>query len=206
MATDNEATSTGPNPQDRMAKARAAKQAKAQQPDVSAVLAAMQAQIASLTSQLADQKADSNPNLIPVPQATDKLRPGTYVVVGLDANGKDVYGKVRWTREWVDKTYVPLTFTPNRSMDIAPHGIPYRVNAETEITVPSIVKDIYDGVLKGERDHAARYRPLSAVEASEVDARAAAEPGTKQWSRVTRVGFGLNIPDVAEAATDAPTV
>ena len=208
MAENTEATSERTEPSDRMAKARAAKKQKAavsSPEDIAALLAAFhtqQAQINDLTAALAQKRDDHDKKtaLDPIPAPSEDLRPGTYIKVGVDATGHDIMGKVRWTKEWIEKTYAPVTFTPNRNMTVGPHGISYILTAEIEATVPSIVKDTYDSVIKQEREQAARYRPLTAAEASEVDARASAEPGTKQWSRVSRVGFGLNIPDVADSS------
>lgn len=214
LAEHTEATSERTEPSDRMAKARAAKKQRAtitSSDDIAALLAAFktqQEQIDSLKAALAEKREDHDGKTLldPVPAPSEDLRPGTYVKVGTDTAGKDIMGKVRWTREWIAKTYPTVTFTPNRGMVVAPHGISYTLVAEAEATVPSIVKDTYDSVIRQEREHAARYRAMSAAEQADVDARANAEPGTKQWSRVTRVGFGLAIPEVADSVPDAPAV
>lgn len=211
MAENTDATSERTEPSDRMAKARAAKKQKAtpSADDIAALLAAFntqQDQIDSLKAALAQKREDDDKRtaLTVVPEPSEELRPGTYVKVGTDNAGKDMMGKVRWTREWIAKTYAPVTFTPNRGMDIGPHGIQYTVTADVETTVPSIVKDIYDSVLKQEREHNIRYRPLSGNESSDVDVRAQAEPGSKQWVRVTKVGHGLSMPDVPDSTPEAP--
>lgn len=200
MAETDEPTSTGPKAQDKMAKARAAKAAKAQ-PDMSAMFELMQRQINDLTAALAEKREadDKKATLAAIPEPSDELRPGTYVQQGVDSFGAPILGKVRWTREWIEKTYAPVTFTPNRSMIVAPHNVSYTLSADVETTVPGIVKDIYDAVIKQEREQVTKYRPLSANETSDVDARANNEPGTKQWSRVYRSGYGLSIPETPDS-------
>lgn len=157
--------------------------------------AALQAKIAELEAQLANR----SPILQPTPASNPDLPPGSYVEVGIDTNGKTVLAKVRWTRADVESKYPAVTFEPRRSMLVQPHGVPYQLVADTEITVPKIVKDIYMDVLRVEKEQETRYPALTATEAMEIDARAAAEPGSKQWSRVVRYAGGLAI-----AETDTP--
>ena len=190
MAKNAEATSEGTEPS-------LADQIKRQQNQIDALMAL-------LAAKTGPRKIEAN--LAPVPEPSEELRPGTYVQRGVDAFGAPVMGKVRWTKDWIEKTYAPVTFTPNRSMIVAPHNISYTLSADVETTVPCIVKDLYDGVIRQEREQAAKYRPLTATEQADVDARANAEPGTKQWSRVTRVGFGLNIPDVPDSTPEAAPI
>lgn len=142
---------------------------------------------------IAERTNKQLPTLATVPEATEALRPGTYVQVGIDASGTPIMGKVRWTREWITKTYPQVTFTPTRSMRVAPHGIAYDLAAEYEITVPQIVKDLYDDVRRQEADHNYRYRPLAAAEDADLAVKANELPGTKQWSRLYRAGYGLQV-------------
>lgn len=152
--------------------------------------------VAALRRELAELKAErfdkQQATLAPVPAPSEQLRPGSYVEIGRDSSGAPVIGKVRWTRDWIEKTYAMVTFIPMRAMTINPHGISYRVEAETETTVPSIVKSIYDDVIRGERARQAATSPLSAQETSNIDAAATEAPGP-HWSRLYRMTGGLDV-------------
>lgn len=167
---------------------------------------ALKAQIEALKSALhTAEKREATLTIIPL--ASEEVRPGTYVQVGVDATNGPIMGKVRWTRDWITKTYPAVTFTPARSMHVAPHGVGYDLGAEMEVTVPQIVKDIYDDVRRQESDHNIRYRTLSATEDSELAAKANEQPGTKQWSRLYRAGYGLAVrPPEGPTPVEAPVV
>lgn len=168
---------------------------------------ALKALVASLEKALKSERVEREPTLAPVPQASEEIRPGTYVRVGTDATNAPIMGKVRWTREWIARTYPAVTFTPARSMVVAPHGISYNLGAEIEVTVPQIVKDIYDDVRKQEQDHNIRYRTLAASEDAELAVRANEMPGTKQWSRLYKAGYGLGVrvPEAEQQAETPPS-
>jgi hypothetical protein len=151
-------------------------------------------ELATLRNERAElQAAKREPTLAPIPPASEERHPGTYVQVGIDASEAPIMGKVRWTKEWIARTYPAAVFTPDRSITISPHGVSYHLGAGIEVSVPQIVKDIYDDVRKAERDHTIRYRTLSATEDGELAARANEMPGTKQWSRLYRAGYGLQV-------------
>jgi hypothetical protein len=150
-------------------------------------LAALRAERAELIA------AKREPTLAPIPAASDERRPGSYFQVGVDASDAPIMGKIRWTKEWIARTYPAATWTPDRSITISPHGVRYDLGAGIEVTLPQIVKDIYDDVRRAERDHTIRYRTLSAVEDAELAAKANEMPGTKQWSRLYRAGYGLQV-------------
>jgi uncharacterized coiled-coil protein SlyX len=185
-ATDN----TVPTPQKR--KPGRPKKVTTENTDV----AELRRMVANLQDALLQQGAErfdkQQATLAAVPPPSEELKPGSYVEIGKDSSGAPVIGKVRWTRAWVERTYGPVTFTPMRSMTINPHGISYRVEAETETTVPSIVKSIYDEVIRGERAVQASTKPLSAQETSNIDAQANEAPGP-HWSRLYRTSGGLNV-------------
>lgn len=153
--------------------------------------AALKAKIAELEAQLSDR----SPVLQPTPASSPDLPPGSYVEVGTDTNGKAIFAKVRWTRADIERTYTPVTFEPRRTLLVQPHGVPYQLVANEEITVPKIVKDIYQDVLRVEKEQELRYPPQTAQEIMEIDAKAAADPGAKIWSRVVRYAGGLDIAD-----------
>lgn len=199
MTEQNEATSAGPNPQKR-GPGRPKKSVSAS-PDLSELMALLKAQakqIEALQTNALEQGKQrfeqQEATLAPVPAATEELRPGTYVQIGVDGSGAPIVNKVSWTRDWIAKVYIPITFTPQRTMTIGPHGIPYQLTADVETTVPKIVKDIYDGALQSERNMNLATRPLSMAESSAIDERAMEQPGSKQWSRLYRLaGGGLNV-------------
>ena len=193
MATDIEATTEdGPTPLKESAtqvKRKPGRPKKAPS-DNSALFELMQKQINNLTEKLAEKQLAS---LATLPAPTEEMRPGTYLEIGKDSSGAPILGKVRWNKSWIEKIYAPVTFTPNRSMDVGPHGIQYHVEAEVEATVPSIVKSLYDEALRIEKARNNATKPLSAQEVSDIDARANEQPGSKQYSRLYRLAGGLNV-------------
>lgn len=211
MTNENEATSVeGPNPPDRMAKARAAKAAKAKvvttQDSRDELIAQMAQQIANLQSAVLEQGKQrferQEATLAPIPAASAEVKPGSYRQIGLDANGAPIMGKVRWTRPIIEATYESVTFVPRRNMVVGPHGISFNLIGNEPNTVPGIVKDIYDAVIEQETQQFARTKPLTAAERSDIDSRASEAPG-KHWSRVYRAGYGLTVRQ--EQAEAAPT-
>lgn len=175
---------------DRMAKARAAKAAKAKQPKTDDTMASL---ILDLQRQITELKSASVPMTIPdAPPPSQDNPPGTYVKVFEDKQGNTMYRKVHWTRPAVAAAYPAVTFTPNETMEILPHGVKYIVTADVEITVPSIVKDIYDVQRKQRLAEAQMYR-FRPEESNEVAARAVQQFGTRQWSRVSRLGVGIDV-------------
>ncbi len=205
MTDETRATSVGPNPSkskaaQNMERARAAKAAKKAAELVSdsrdELIEQLTKQVSNLQTAVlqmgAERSQKQEATLAPIPGPSPELPPGTYFQVGIDAAGAPIMGKVPWTREVLEKTYIPVTFTPMRTMDFGPHGVHYHVDAGVEATVPKIVKDFYDEALKGEAADRAKYRPIGATEAYELAARAAEAPG-KHWSRLYRAGTGLDV-------------
>jgi len=196
-----------------MAKARAAKAAKKQEVvdettiSASEVMAAMAKQIAALQSAVLEQGKQrfekQEATLEPIPPASEELRPGTYIQQGIDAAGAPIMGKVRWTKQWIEKTYEPVTFVPRRNMVVGPHGISYTLVGGETNTVPGICKDIYDAVIKQEAEQNLRYRPIAPDEAYDLASRAAQAPG-KHWSRPYLAGRGLNVRTEESAPEAAP--
>lgn len=176
--------------------------------DLEALIHAQAKQIANLQSALLEQGARQierqEATLAPIPAASEDLPPGSYIKLGIDASGAPIMGKVRWTKPLIDSTYPAVTFTPMRDFTCGPHGVIYRVEPGKETTVPSIVKDLYDGAILEEKKMEAAYKPWSATERAELDARAAETPGVGQRSRLARVGAGLNVHAV-EQQTPEPT-
>lgn len=166
--------------------------------------AAMAKQIANLQAALLEQGARQaerqQATLTPIPPPTESLPPGSYFKQGIDASGAPIMGKVRWTKPVIEATYPPVTFTPLRGMTVGPHGVIYRMDPGIETTVPSIVKDLYDGAIRAEDAERVRTRPMTAAERSDLDARAMEAPG-RHMSRLARVGYGLNVqqPDTGSA-------
>lgn len=184
-------------------------------PDMNVVVAELREQLAVLQrAQLASQASTADridsverkATLDIIPAASEAQPPGTYIKLGVDASGAPIMGKVRWNRDAIEKAYPKVTFVPMRDFTCGPHGILYRVVPGIETTVPSIVYDLYMGAMRTEKEMEDRYRPLSALERSEIDAQAAATPGVGVKSRFARVGAGLNVhaaDDIAQAAKAA---
>lgn len=167
---------------------------------------ALLAKIAELEAMLRTERSSERQTILAtIPVASEENHPGTYVQVGVDASGTPLMGKVRWNREWIARTYPKVTFTPAQNLRVAPHGVSYDLAAEREITVPQIVKDLYDQVRKEQADHNIRYRTLTASEDSELAIAANEQPGTKQWSRLYRAGYGLQVrvPEATPVETPA---
>jgi hypothetical protein len=163
-------------------------------PDATSLIAALQEQVLALQEALAVRAETKQlASLAAVPSPSEELKPGTYVEIGRDSSGAPILGKVAWTRDWIERTYEPVTFIPARTMTVAPHGISYRLEQGEPNTVPSIVRAIYEDCMRSERAMALSTRPLSAAEVSDIDARASEAPGTKQWSRLYRSGYGLAV-------------
>lgn len=191
MATDNEATDSVPTPQKR--KPGRPKKVTTD----TANIAELQRMVANLQDALLNRGSQEverqKATLEAVPAPTEELRPGTYVSIGQDSSGAPILGKVSWTRAWIEKVYAPVTFTPNRSMDLGPHGIQYHVDADVETTVPSIVKSLYDDAIRSDKMIQSATKPLTAQEIADIDSRANEAPGTKQYSRLYRLAGGLNV-------------
>lgn len=180
---------------------------KVKAPESGAILALVEEQakkIADLQSMLLAQGAQAmerqKATLDPIPPASDERKPGSYVVLGRDSSGAPIMGKVRWTKQAIEETYPPVTFVPMRDFTCGPHGIVYRVEPGKQTTVPSIVHDLYVEALRVEKEMEDRYKPWSAMERAELDARAAEAPGVGQRSRLARVGGGLNVHAADDAA------
>ncbi len=190
---------------------------KTKAPDMEQVVRDLQEQIAIMQrAALANQAANADrfdrvqqkATLDLIPEASPQRPPGSYIQIGLDASGAPIIGKVRWTKSIIEETYPEVTFVPIREFTCYPHGVAYRVEASKQVTVPSIVKDLYDTALRVEKEMEDKYRPLSAIERAELDARASEQPGVGQRSRVYRIGAGLNVhaaSDLADAAKAAET-
>lgn len=182
-------------------------------PDMAQVVKDLQDQIANMQkAALANQahQADrfeqmqQKATLDPIPVASEVQPPGSYVKLGIDASGAPIMGKVRWTKEIIENTYPPVTFVPMRDFTCGPHGILYRVEPGIETTVPSIVKDLYDGAIKTEKQEWDKYKPMSPTEHAELTARAQETPGTGHRSRLARVGAGLNVHGSDTPAVETP--
>ena len=81
----------------------------------------------------------SAPNTSPKGVPGGALLPGTILNRGLPTESK-----VHWTRRAIEETYGKVTFTPNETIPVCVNGVTYQLSADREITVPSIVKDVYD--------------------------------------------------------------
>lgn len=191
--TDEEQTPQ-PAPTDRMAKARAVKKEqqqgkKAAMVDATALILDLQRQISELREAA---KAAVVPMTIPsAPEPSEENRPGSYVKVFEDKAGNAMYQKVHWNKSWIERSYDMVTFTPNESMKVLPHGVKYDLLGGVEVTVPTVVKKIYEDSIRGRENMTKAYRSWRPEETADVHARAVDNPGTRQWSRVARLGVGI---------------
>lgn len=185
-----------PRPTDRMAKAREVKaqrqkEAKEQMVPVSVVLD-LQRRIAEME---ASMKSTAPMTIPPAPQPSEEHRPGSYVKVYEDKAGNAMYQKVHWNKSWIERTYDQVTFTPGESMAVLPHGVRYDLVGGVETTVPRIVKKLYDDSIRQRENMTKAYRSWRPEETADVHARAVDNPGTRQWSRVARLGVGIVVGD-----------
>lgn len=136
-----------------------------------------------------------------LPQAVG-LKPGQYVNIA-PANESPDLRKVRWTRSNIESTYTAVEFIPIIDIVVAPHGIPWSLQASTPVTVPSIVRDLHDSEVYRRRHQYDRYRPESPMEILESIQRSKETPGHQVWGRVHLVGHGLAMgAEQAEPATE----
>ncbi len=86
-------------------------------------------------------------------------------VSGIRVPGSVIGGrKTPWTVADMDWEYGIVTFTPERTIPITPHGIKFQLYAGREMTCPGIVKTIYEQSLKAERDALRQLPPEIIVE------------------------------------------
>lgn len=194
MSDSNEPTTTSPN-----APKKRGRPAKVKPEDgvLASLIEGMQRQITQLQTALAEKNAEAAAKVTvpPAPEASPERAPGSYVEVARDHAGAPVYRKVRWTKPAIAKAYPSVTFEPRVTIDVAPHGVTYHLIANQEVTVPSIVKDVYQQSIREQEARTNAYRPVSIQEKSDLETRAKMEMGTRQWSRVERLGVGLLVAD-----------
>ena len=146
--TDNANEPTAPSPN---APKRGRPFGKKQTSEASAILA-LQQQLADLRAEIAATPIVSDQYVTPGPEAKVGQRPGEYVEEGKDpGTGRPILKKLRWSRPMIESRYPSVTFTPMKDMDVRPHGITrgeWKLAAGQEITVPSIVKDLYENSMR----------------------------------------------------------
>ena len=59
--------------------------------------------------------------------------------------------KVPWTQRDMDEVYGKVTFTPRSDTPVTVNGVRFYLKQDEEITVPSIVKDVYEDHLRMQR-------------------------------------------------------
>lgn len=74
--------------------------------------------------------------------------PGTIV-----DRGKPSARKVPWTRGYLKTAFPQVTFVPEETIPITVQGITFQLIADQEVTVPSVVRGIYDDHRKAMRRH-----------------------------------------------------
>lgn len=174
--------------------------------DLAELLRKVDALAGELASVKSEQAARIEASIPSAPPASENAPPGTMVEVGKDAFGAPIYRKVRWSKEWIAKTYPPKTFVPRRTMTVAPHGVQYSLVLDEEVTVPSIVKDYHDEVFRQEKVEKEKYRPISMEEDSSLVRAALSNPGVPAYSRVFRLAStGLAIPEQEQPEPEQKT-
>lgn len=151
------------------------------------LLRAQAQEIDELRNRLAQALAEKQEKVADSP----KLQPGEVMQVGQDPGKQPIYSKVRWTRRDLEKKYPPVTFAPERSMIVAPHGVRYELVVGRTITVPAAVKEVHDDITYRERQQQFIYRPWTGAELDELNRRAYEQPGQWHPSRVAKLGVGF---------------
>lgn len=149
------------------------------------------------------EKAEDIEITADLPQAQG-LQPGQYVNVGAPNQAPDLR-KVRWTKAAIEKAYQPVTFVPLINVTVAPHGIPYGLRRNQQVTVPSIVRDLHDTEFHHQEHQFDRYRTESPMEVLEGIQRSKENPGVPIWGRLHITGHGLDLGPEQQQAAVPPT-
>jgi len=203
---------SAPPKTDRMAKARAAKAAKAKSGTKSApkqndaVLAALIERMAARIALLEQENHDRVAGLdVEITTATPGAprQPGTYVQVGpLD---KPNLQKVRWTKDDAERLFKMVDFIPEQGMTVSWQGLKYDLVRRVKVHVPSFVQDLHDAEVYRLDHMNDAYRPVSLAEHAAAAQRAMENPGVPIWTRLAIIpGGGLDMGEPAEAATAKP--
>ena len=130
-------------------------------------------------------------------------RPGEYVEDGKDpATGRTSYRKRRWSRAEIERCYPAVTFLPMVSMPVKPHGITkngWELVAGQPITVPSIVKDLYQNSVDSIVRQTAAYPGATAAQEKDIFDAALKAKGP-HYTPVKHVGFGWSESALIAAA------
>ena len=133
-------------------------------------------------------------------------RPGEIYEDGKDpTTGRPIYRKRRWSRADILKQYEPVTFVPMLTIPVRPHGVikGWELIAGVTITVPSIVKDIYDGTMLTIRKQTEGYPGYN-----ESQERQAFEATRKSkgphFTPIKHVDYGWNEKALAAASDLSP--
>lgn len=201
MTESNEPTTTSPN----APKKRGRPFGKQVTSEASAILE-LQKQLSELRAQM-----QSAPVVSPDTSAQDgqgAYVPGEYFEDGIDAATKQPkISKRRWNRSLIEQRYPSVKFTPMVSMPVKPHGITrggWDLLAGKEITVPSIVKDIYDNsILAIERQTKGYPGATQDQERAIFDAARNDPTKGRHATPLQHVGFGWSESALKAAAAGA---
>lgn len=200
MTESTEPTAEGPNAPKKRGRPFGKKQPTS---EASAILA-LQAELTALKAQVNKQPIVSEQYITPGPVAVNGQTPGEYVEDGKDpGTGRPILKKRRWSRAEIERRYEKVTFTPMVSMPVNPHGLTggqgWNLTAGQEITVPTIVRTLYDNAMRANEFQVAGYPGFS----SEQE-RAAFEATLKSKgphaTPVKHVGFGWSESALRAAA------
>lgn len=170
-------------------------------PAESAILA-LQQQVAALTAQLNKAPVVSE-EFTAGPEVQVGQTPGEYVEDGKDAaTGRPVFRKRRWSRAEIERRYEAVTFTPMITMPVKPHGITkggWELTAGQTVTVPSIVKDLYQIAMDSIVRQTAAYPGATAAQEKDIFDAALKAKGL-HYTPVKHVGFGWSESALVAAA------
>ena len=166
-------------------------------PAESAILA-LQQQVAALTAQ-----RPSIESVTPGPEARPGQTPGAYALNPDQVTGMIRPGtKTRWSRAEILRRYEMVELVPMLTMPVKPHGITkggWELVAGQKVTVPSIVRDLYQMALDSIVRQTAAYPGATATQEKEIFDAALKEKGP-HYTPVKHVGFGWSESALIAAA------
>lgn len=197
VTESNEPTTISPNAPKKRGRPK-----KVQTSEASAILD-LQKQLADLKAQL--QSAPVASEKEPTEGQGENI-PGEYFEDGVDpATGRKRMSKRRWSRSEIERRYPKVTFTPMVSMPVKPHGITkggWDLYAGKEVTVPAIVKDLYENSVRAIESQVKAYPGATQDQERAIFEAARNDPlKGRHATPLQHVGFGWSESALRAAAT-----
>ena len=165
------------------------------------------ARIDSLQGDLEKAKATAiDPATVTLPPEVEQVKPGTILSAGKDQRGDPIYFKKTWTRGDMERMYEKRTFTPQWTVPVTVQRVTYQLVAGQEITVPSIIKDVYESRMRIQHmDYAAAYPAPDPNQVYQINEAARRQPGTRVFSPLHFLNTGINVHTETPEEAPEPT-